>query len=96
MTKQLPCATWPLMRSRPPRTQNSVSCRLRQAGQSVPGASEPLEPDPVIELYKKDVDLTLLRQNLKLTVEQRFLKLMQLQRFAAELRSAGRKAQKQA
>ena len=30
--------------------------------------------DPVIEVYKKDVDRTLLRENLKLTVEQRILK----------------------
>ncbi len=48
-----------------------------------------LEPDPVIEAYKKDIDRTLLRQNLKLTVEERFLKLIELQRFAAELRQAG-------
>lgn len=54
----------------------------------------PLEPDPVIELYKKDVDRTLFRENLKLTVEQRFLKLMELQRFAEELRRAGREARK--
>jgi hypothetical protein len=30
--------------------------------------------DPVIEVYKKDVDRTLLRENLKLTVEQRIRK----------------------
>jgi hypothetical protein len=28
-----------------------------------------IEPDPVIEVYKKDVDRTLLRENIKLTVE---------------------------
>jgi len=50
----------------------------------------PFELDPVIEAYKKDVDLTLLRENLKLTVEERFLKLMRLQEFARELRKAGR------
>jgi len=55
---------------------------------------ERLEPDPVIEAYKKDLDVTLLRENLKLTVEQRFLKLMDLQRFAEELRRAGRAARK--
>jgi hypothetical protein len=48
-----------------------------------------LQPDPVIEVYKRDIDRTLLRENLKLTVEERFLKLMELQRFAAELRRAG-------
>jgi hypothetical protein len=50
----------------------------------------PLEPDPVIEAYKKDVDRTLIRENLRLTVEQRFENLMRLQQFAEELRRAGR------
>ncbi len=49
-----------------------------------------LEPDPVIEAYKKDVDRNLIRENLKLTVEERFLKLMELQRLAEELRKAGK------
>ncbi len=30
--------------------------------------------DPVIEVYKKGIDLASLRENLKLTVEQRLLK----------------------
>jgi hypothetical protein len=47
-----------------------------------------LEPDPVIEAYKKDVDRTLIRENLKRSVEERFLNLMELQRFAEELRRA--------
>ncbi len=51
-----------------------------------------LEPDPVIEAYKRDIDRSLLRENLKLTVEQRFRKLQELQRFAEELRRAGRAA----
>jgi len=53
---------------------------------------EPLEPDPVIEAYKKDIDRTLIRQNLKLTVEERFREAMALARFANELRRAGREA----
>ncbi|MEW6743953.1 MAG: hypothetical protein AB1486_14475 [Planctomycetota bacterium] len=53
---------------------------------------EPLEPDPVIEAYLKDIDVTLLIENLKLSVEERFLKLMELQRFADELRRGGSKA----
>jgi hypothetical protein len=52
----------------------------------------PLDPDPVVEAYKKDVDRTLLRENLKLSVEERLLKLIELQRFAEELRRAGREA----
>ena len=49
-----------------------------------------LEPDPVIEAYKKQIDRTLIRENLKLTPQQRLEKLMELQRFAEELRRAGR------
>lgn len=51
-----------------------------------------LEPDPVIEAYKKDVDRTLIRENLKLTVEQRFKKLMSWLEFTEELRRASQKA----
>jgi hypothetical protein len=51
-----------------------------------------LEPDPVIEAYKKDIDRTLIRENLKLTVEQRFRNAMAFARFARELRRAGREA----
>ncbi len=50
----------------------------------------PLEPDPVIEAYKKDIDRTLIRENLKLTPTERVQKLIELQRFAEELRRAGR------
>ncbi len=46
-------------------------------------------PDPVIERYKRDVDITLIIENLKLTVEERFVRLMKLQEFAEELRRAG-------
>lgn len=49
-----------------------------------------LRRDPVIEVYKKDVDRTLLRESLKLTVEQRLRALMRLQQAALELRRAGR------
>lgn len=51
-----------------------------------------LEPDPVIEVYKRDIDRTLLRRNLQKTVEQRFIDAMQLQKFADELRRAGQAA----
>ena len=50
----------------------------------------PQDPDPVIECYKKDIDITLIRENLKLTPHERLLKLIELQRFAEELRKAGR------
>src|SRR5262245_11195286 len=51
--------------------------------------------DPVIEAYKKDVDVTLIRENLRLTVDQRFQQLMKMQRFAEELQQAGQKARPQ-
>lgn len=63
----------------------------RERDTSLPEDLVPLWPDPVIEVYKRDVDRTLLRENLKLTVQERFEKLMELQRFAEELRKAGRR-----
>jgi hypothetical protein len=51
-------------------------------------ANTPIESDPVIEAYKKDIDRSLLRQNLRLTVDQRFEQLMSLQRFAEELQNS--------
>ncbi len=60
----------------------------------MPRSESPLEPDPAVEAYKKDIDRTLIRENLRCTVEERFLKLMALQRFAEELRRAGREAQR--
>ena len=53
-----------------------------------------IERDPVIEVYKRDIDRTLIRANLALTVTQRFERLMELQRFAEELRRAGREARR--
>ena len=50
------------------------------------------QPDPVIEVYKKDVDRSLLRENLKLSVEDRIRKLMRLQLFFEEVRRAGKEA----
>ena len=48
--------------------------------------------DPVIEVYKRDVDRTLLRENLKLAPEERLLKLQDFAKFLSEVRSAGKKA----
>lgn len=47
-----------------------------------------LEPDPVIESYKRDVDRTLLRENLRLTPQQRIEKLMAFMRSLERLREA--------
>jgi len=51
-----------------------------------------LDPDPVIEAYKRDVDRTLLRENLKLTAEQRLMKVEGFVRLVTQLREAGRRA----
>ena len=50
--------------------------------------------DPVVEAYKKDVDLTLLKKNLRLTPEERILAAMELQKLAEEVRRAGREARR--
>ena len=63
----------------------------KPASPHVDAAPDPM-PDLVIDVYKKDIDRTLIRENLKLTVEQRFLQLMRLQEFALELQAAGRRA----
>ena len=51
-----------------------------------------LDPNPVIEAYKKDVDRTLLRQNLLRTPEERWRTLTAALRLAEEMRKAGAKA----
>lgn len=48
--------------------------------------------DPVVEAYKRDVDVSLLIENLKRTPEERIRRLMELQAFAEELRAAGVRA----
>jgi hypothetical protein len=45
-----------------------------------------LEPTPVIEAYKRDVDRTLLRENLKLTSAQRVDKMIAALEFAEAVR----------
>jgi len=51
-----------------------------------------IEPDPVIEAYKRDVDRTLLRQNLARTPDERWQVITQALRLQEELRAAGAKA----
>jgi hypothetical protein len=47
-----------------------------------------LEPLPLIEAFKKDVDRTLLRENLKLTTAERVEKMISVLRFAEEIRAS--------
>lgn len=60
--------------------------------QTQPDGTAGLEPDPVIEVYKKDIDRTLLRQNLRRSLPERLANLIALQRLAEEARSAGRRS----
>ena len=53
---------------------------------------EPHWTDPIIEVYKKDVDRTILRENLKLTPSQRIANLESMLESAEGIREAMRKA----
>ncbi len=46
--------------------------------------------DDILELYRKDVDRTLLRENLKLTVDQRVRKMISALKFAEAVRQSRR------
>jgi hypothetical protein len=54
---------------------------MSEAFRKAPIEEETIESDPVIELYKKDVDRTLFDSTLKLSVEERLRSLMRLQRL---------------
>ena len=54
----------------------------------------PADVDPVIEAYKRGIDVTLIRENLRRSVQERLDRLIALQSFARELRRAGRAAQR--
>lgn len=54
----------------------------------------PLPPDPVIEAYKKDVDVTLLIENLKRTPQQRIDALIDLTALVTEMRKAMKTARR--
>jgi len=57
-------------------------------------SADVVDPDPVIDAYKRDIDRTLVRENLRRSVDERFARLVALQGFAAELRRAGRAARR--
>ena len=52
----------------------------------------PLEPDPIIEAYKVDIDRTLLRQNLRRTPTERVERLQDAVRTVRALQQARRTA----
>jgi hypothetical protein len=48
--------------------------------------------DEIIELYKRDVDVTLIDEMLKLSVEERIRRLEEFEAFREELRTATEQA----
>lgn len=62
-----------------------MSSALRQAG---------FEPDPVIERYRRDVDISLIIETLKLTPEQRIDQLEAAARGRDVLRDAARRSER--
>jgi hypothetical protein len=54
-----------------------------------------LDPEPVIEAYKRDVDRTLLVENLRLTTAERVEKMISALRFAEAVRHSTVKAKGQ-
>ena len=51
--------------------------------------------DDIIEVYKRDVDITLIDECLKRTVEERIRALEDFEQFREELQKATKKAQEQ-
>ena len=51
--------------------------------------------DEIIEIYKRDVDRTLIRENLRLTPEERLRRMQSVLRFIEEARSNAEAAQQQ-
>ena len=45
--------------------------------------------DDIIDVYKRDIDRTLVRENLKLSVEARMLKFIDFMKLLSEVRRAG-------
>lgn len=52
--------------------------------------SRRVDPDPVVEAYKANFDITQIRENLRRSPSERILELMALQRLAEEADRAGR------
>jgi hypothetical protein len=59
-----------------------------------PAAGDGDSMSEVIDLYKRNVDRSLLRDRLKRTPEERLIDLMRMQRLAEEVARAGREARR--
>ncbi len=60
------------------------------------GVPVSLAPDPVIEAYKRDVDVTLLDENLKLGVAERLRKLQAVVEGMEQVRAGARERRERA
>jgi len=58
--------------------------------------TRPIETDPVIEAFKKDVDRTLLIENLRLTPDRRTAPFLSMQAFYNEAQARLRERREQA
>ena len=67
----------------------ALRCLRRQPSGRLLPVQKARPVDPVIEVYKRGIDRTLILRNLDLTPEERLLQLMELQKVAEELRRAG-------
>ncbi len=65
-----------------------MSASAKKRKRKLPELPPPDVYDPVIEVYKRDVDRTILRENLKLTPAQRSEKFTRGMRLIFELRRA--------
>lgn len=54
-----------------------------------------LYPDPVVELYMKDVDRSLIRSQLRKTPTERLQDLMAMAEYSEQLKSAGKKLRRE-
>jgi hypothetical protein len=56
------------------------------------GTSSESSLDRIIELYKRDVDRTLLREQLRKTPDERVRELVEMERFAESLHEAAKRS----
>ncbi|HEY8182499.1 MAG TPA: hypothetical protein VII32_09680 [Thermoanaerobaculia bacterium] len=75
------------------RHPGSVPLEVRRSIVDATASKLDVHPDwplrsPVIAIYKRDVDRTLIRENLERSPEERLQALQEMQRFVKELRRA--------
>lgn len=57
-------------------------------------ADEPLSSDPVIEVYKRDVDMTLIREQHRRSIDERVARMLGALRLSEQLAAAGRRGRR--